>query len=230
MSNNRNNATTRKQRKQVIPHGISYLPINESYPGLKKVNDYPPIYVIDEFLTAEECDRLIEISKDRLEESNVVNDTNISKSKDRQSNSAYFIYEDVPFLKEKGEKLMNRSSSTFEHAQVTYYHQDGFYKSHYDSFDGKTAQGQRSLANGGQRLATILIYLTSNSKGGGTFFPKLKKRFMPKKGRAVVFFPARADGSEECLNLHRAEKVHGEKWVSQIWVREHDMDYSSSIV
>ncbi len=211
-------ATTRKQKK---PKGVEFTPINESYPGLRKVHDYPPVYVIEDFLTERECDELIEMSKDILHESEVVNSDNTGVVKKyRQSNSAYYTYDKVPFLKEKSEALMNRSSAVFENAQVTKYLQDGFYKAHLDSFDPNTPEGKKSMGNGGQRLATILIYLTSNSKGGGTFFPKLKKRFMPKKGRAVVFFPARIDGTEEPLNLHRAEKVHGEKWVSQVWVRE----------
>jgi prolyl 4-hydroxylase len=218
---------TRKQRKQIVPHGVEYISINESYPGIKKTNDYPPIYIIDDFLTHDECDTLIELSKDKLFVSEVVKDTKTASSlKVRQSNSAYFNYEDVPFLKEKGEQLLNRNSSTFEDAQVTKYVQDGFYKAHLDSFDPKTSEGKRALETGGQRVATVLIYLTSNTKGGGTYFPKLKKRFIPKKGRAVLFFPARADGTEEPLNLHRAEKVHGEKWVSQIWARERDVTSS----
>jgi prolyl 4-hydroxylase len=213
-------ATTRKQRKS---KGVEYIPVNESYPGLRKVNTSPPMYIVEDFLTAEECDQLIEMSKDKLEVSEVVNQNNTSAmSKYRQSNSAYYTYAEVPFLKEKAESLIGRNSTTFENAQVTKYLQDGFYKAHVDSFDPKTSEGQKAMGNGGQRVATILIYLTSNTKGGGTYFPKLKKRFMPKKGRAVLFFPARTDGSEEPLNLHRAEKVHGEKWVSQVWVREKD--------
>ncbi len=221
------NSTTRKQKRgapAAVPKGVEYLPINESYPGIRKVNVYPPVYVIDDFLTPEECDTLIEMSKDRLQVSEVVNENETGKSNLRQSNSAYYPYTEVPFLKEKGEALLGRSSDTFEQAQVTYYTQDGFYRAHLDSFDTKTAEGQRAVQNGGgQRVATVLMYLTSNHKGGGTYFPKISKRFMPKKGRAVLFFPARVDGTEEPLNLHRAEKVHGEKWVSQIWVREREL-------
>ncbi len=216
-------ATTRKRKQQSVPSGIEYISINESYPGLRKVNEYPPTYIIEDFLSPEECDTLIEYSKDKLQVSEVVNPSETSVSKARQSNSAYFPYTEAPFLKQKAEKLLGRSSKTFENAQVTKYVQDGFYKAHLDSFDTKTPEGQRNMGAAGQRVATVLIYLTSNSKGGGTYFPRLKKRFMPKKGRAVLFFPARADGTEEPLNLHRAEKVHGEKWVSQIWVREKDV-------
>lgn len=181
--------------------------------------------MIDNFLTDEECDALIEMSKDKLEVSAIVNENDTAPSTNlRQSNSAYFPYDQVPFLKEKGEALLNRSADTFEHAQVTYYTQDGFYRAHLDSFDTKTPEGKKAVENGGgQRIATILMYLTSNHKGGGTYFPKLGKRFMPKRGRAIIFFPARTDGTEEPLNLHRAEKVHGEKWVSQIWVRERNV-------
>ena len=39
--------------------GPEYLPLNLHYPGLKKVFRSPPIYVVEDFLTQEECDAFI---------------------------------------------------------------------------------------------------------------------------------------------------------------------------
>ena len=36
--------------------GPNYLPLNLYYPGLKKVFDSPPIYIVENFLTMEECE------------------------------------------------------------------------------------------------------------------------------------------------------------------------------
>lgn len=213
---------TNPQQTRKSKRGKTFLPINEQYPGLKKINKQPPFYIIDNFLTDKECDDLIQLAKSKqMIVSEVVNENNTGVSSTiRQSNSLYLPYDEVPNIRDKAENLVQRKCTTFEDLQVTKYTENGFYKAHYDSFDPSTEEGKKNMENGGQRIATILIYLNKVEKGGGTYFPKLKKRFIPKKGRAILFFPASLDGKEENLNLHRAEKVHGEKWVSQIWVRQ----------
>lgn len=44
-------------------------------------------------------------------------------------------------------------------------------------------------AAGGQRVGTVLVYLTTVREGGGTYFPRIDKRFLPVQGNAVIFFP-----------------------------------------
>ena len=39
--------------------GPEYLPLNLYYPGLKKVFNSPPIYIVENFLTVEECEAFI---------------------------------------------------------------------------------------------------------------------------------------------------------------------------
>lgn len=75
-------------------------------------------------------------------------------------------------------------------------------------------------ATGGQRVATVLVYLNGVSTGGGTYFPKLDARYTPVAGRALVFFPCTVDGKLDPLALHTAEKAVDEKWVCQVWVRQ----------
>jgi hypothetical protein len=38
-----------------------YLPINLNYPGLRRVHDAPPMYIVDGFLTDNECDALMQV-------------------------------------------------------------------------------------------------------------------------------------------------------------------------
>ena len=49
--------------------GPNFMPLNLYYPGLKKVNQTPPIYTVDKFLTPEECDAFIETAKPLLQRS-----------------------------------------------------------------------------------------------------------------------------------------------------------------
>jgi hypothetical protein len=44
--------------------------------------------------------------------------------------------------------------------------------------------------NGGQRLATLIVYLNTVSQGGATAFKDLNMKVSPEKGKALLFFPA----------------------------------------
>ena len=100
------------------------------------------------------------------------------------------------------------------------YKQGQFYRPHYDAIDPHTELGAEFVKNGGNRVITVLIYLNDVSTGGCTFFEHLGLRVAPKRGKAVVFFPAFTNGDIDPRALHCAEDAVDEKWVSQIWIRQ----------
>ncbi len=51
--------------------------------------------------------------------------------------------------------------------------------------------------NGFQRAATLLVYLNDVAAGGATRFERLGVTVAPRAGRALLFFPAFADGSPD---------------------------------
>lgn len=106
--------------------------------------------------------------------------------------------------------------------QVARYQPDQFYLPHFDGFDMTTGPGRECVHTGGQRVATVLIYLNDVQSGGATYFPKLDLRFQPRRGSAVVFFPCSLDGRLDPQALHTAERAVAEKWVCQVWVRQRD--------
>ncbi|CAM9704889.1 unnamed protein product [Laminaria digitata] len=85
-------------------------------------------------------------------------------------------------------------------------------------------------SKGGQRTATLLVYLTDmpEGDGGATAFRDLGPlRVRPRKGSALLFFPScgGAPGSPfDIRTLHAGEVVRpgGEKdkWIAQLWLRE----------
>jgi len=104
-----------------------------------------------------------------------------------------------------------------------------YYKQHFDAFDLGTEDGQRFAQNGGQRVATVLVYLNDVPAGGQTSFPRAGIAVSPRRGSAVVFFPASLDGELDQRALHAAEDAVSEKWVSQIWVRQADYNGLPSV-
>lgn len=117
-------------------------------------------------------------------------------------------------------KLTTKPIEDFEPPQIAKYLKTQYYAPHFDAFDATTGPGRECIATGGQRVATVLIYLNDVSRGGGTYFPTLKKRFLPQKGKALLFFPCTLDGTLDVLALHTGEEAVDEKWVSQIWIRQ----------
>lgn len=88
---------------------------------------------------------------------------------------------------------------------------------------------------GGQRVATLLVYLTDigENNGGSTAFRDLGDennkylKVQPKKGSALVFFPAAGNIPNTPFDircLHAGEALSAEateeKWIAQMWLRE----------
>mmetsp|Transcript_93541 Transcript_93541/g.260460 ORF Transcript_93541/g.260460 Transcript_93541/m.260460 type:complete len:338 (-) Transcript_93541:13-1026(-) len=82
-----------------------------------------------------------------------------------------------------------------------------------------TAGGFYSRHSDGRR-ATVLVYLSSRGAvGGATSFPYLDLRVPPTPGWALIFFPTHADGRRKAEMVHVAEELEaGEKFVAQQWI------------
>jgi prolyl 4-hydroxylase len=194
--------------------------VNKEYPGLVQINKTPPMYAIKNFLSDEECDKLIEKAKPELKRSTVVAPDGIKNDEVRTSETCHLNKNEGFWFAEKVSRLLNISRSHQEPVQVARYSPGQFYKAHYDSFNEEIKPGQDAIKLAGQRIATVLIYLNQPSSGGATNFPYLGIRAKPRKGTALVFFPCTVDGKMDPLTLHAAEDAEDEKWVSQIWVRQ----------
>jgi prolyl 4-hydroxylase len=194
--------------------------VNLEYPGLQKINDGPTMFAINQFLTNEECDKLIQTMTPRLSKSTVVDPQGKMTTGLRTSETAYLTKIEGSWLSEKVCKLLDIPKNKQEPIQVARYSPGQFYKAHYDSFDEETESGRTCIGTSGQRVATVLIYLNQPSSGGGTNFPHAGVRIKPKKGTALIFFPCTVDGKMDPYTLHSAEDAVDEKWVSQIWIRQ----------
>ena len=205
---------------RLVVGGKSYLGIREGYPKAALVHSDPPIFQIENFLSDEECDALMATGLKNLKPSVVVDKSGKISMQSRTSSSCYLSKVDMKWLHERVLSLTGCPVGNQEAVQVAKYEEGQLYMAHYDAFDTTTETGRECMKTGGQRIGTVLIYLNDVKEGGATYFPKLDKRFHPKRGRAVVFFPCGLDGVLDPQALHTAEKAVDQKWVSQIWLRE----------
>jgi prolyl 4-hydroxylase len=107
-----------------------------------------------------------------------------------------------------------------EFLQILRYRVREEFKPHVDYFNESGAGTYQSLADGGQRAQTVLLYLNDNYSGGRTAFPRLRLSLRGKPGDMLHFHNLGPDGLGDKDSLHAGMPVQsGEKWLLSQWIR-----------
>ena len=167
-----------------------YNGINPNYPGARLLHAHPPIFIVENFLNAAECDFLIDAASDAFGLAQVVGKGSGEVSPSRTSSTCYLAREDLPEYLRKVSLLTGKPPEHCELPQVGRYYPSQQYLQHFDAFDLSHDDGRRFAANGGQRTVTVLVYLNDVPRGGATAFPSLNIEVQPRRGMALVFFPS----------------------------------------
>jgi prolyl 4-hydroxylase len=184
----------------------------------------PRVVVFGNLLSDEECAGLIAQAKPKLARSMTVDNQTGGEelNESRTSNGMFFQRGEtdlVDRVEKRIAKLLNWPLLNGEGLQILHYRPGAEYKPHYDYFDPAQPGSATILKRGGQRVATLVMYLNSPTKGGGTTFPDVHLEVAPKKGGAVFFSYERPDPSTKTLH-GGAPVIEGEKWVATKWLRE----------
>jgi prolyl 4-hydroxylase len=184
----------------------------------------PRIIVFGDLLSSEECDELIALAKPRLARSLTVaiKTGGEEVNADRTSNGMFFQRgenELVKRIEARIARLVGWPEENGEGLQVLHYTPGAEYKPHYDYFDPNEPGTPTILRRGGQRVATLIMYLHEPEKGGGTSFPDIHMEVAPKRGNGVFFSYERAHPSTKTLH-GGAPVLAGEKWIATKWLRE----------
>jgi len=116
--------------------------------------------------------------------------------------------------------VCDTSALNGEFLQILRYRVGEEFKPHVDYFNEGGAGTVRSLADGGQRAQTALLYLNDGYRGGGTCFPRLDLTVEPRRGDLLHFHNVNADGRGHRDSLHAGMPVTaGEKWLLSQWIR-----------
>ncbi|MEM7211031.1 MAG: 2OG-Fe(II) oxygenase [Pseudomonadota bacterium] len=195
-------------------------------PNILNIN--PLIAVVDDFLSASECDALITLAQGRLRRATVHNansDGAVSQNRTNAHCSAPpgEFPQVIPLLMKLG-MLLRIPMHHAEGPMLLHYTQAQEFKPHADGImlDSNPERIERFQRAGGQRLFSTLAYLNDVEEGGGTGFPELGVSVAPKQGRLLIFANTMA-GSRDMANLsiHAGEPVTaGEKWAAIAWWRE----------
>ena len=184
----------------------------------------PRLVVFGGLLSDEECDALVAAAAPRTERSETVvietggNEVNAS----RTSQGMFFGRGETPLcqrIEARIAALLHWPVVNGEGLQVLHYRPGAEYKPHHDYFDPAQPGMAPVLARGGQRVATLVIYLNTPEQGGGTTFPDVALEVAPIKGNAVFFSYDRPHAVTRTLH-GGAPVLAGDKWVATKWLRE----------
>jgi prolyl 4-hydroxylase len=184
----------------------------------------PRVVVFGNLLSQQECDQLIALARPRLARSLTVATRTGGEevNADRTSNGMFFQRgenELVRCIEARIARLVNWPVENGEGLQVLEYGPGAEYKPHYDYFDPAEPGTPTILRRGGQRVATLVMYLGEPEKGGGTIFPEAHMEIAPRRGNAVFFSYERPHPSTRTLH-GGAPVLAGRKWIATKWLRE----------
>lgn len=182
----------------------------------------PRVVLFGSFLSDDECEELIAQAAVRLTPSKTVNPAGGEMDHPHRTSSGMFFKHAetdlVRTIEERIAALVNWPIENGEAMQVLRYLPGAEYRPHYDYFNEDEPSAAQTLARGGQRVGTFLMYLGEPEAGGGTVFPDIGLEVAPKRGNALFFSYAVADPSSR--SLHGGQPVvAGEKWVATKWLR-----------
>ncbi|KAL0463745.1 UNVERIFIED_CONTAM: putative prolyl 4-hydroxylase 10 [Sesamum latifolium] len=193
-------------------HDLSFIAHNSVHSGdgdeenkdqwVEVISWEPRAFVFHNFLSKEECDYLISIAKPHMEKSTVV-DSETGKSKDSRvrTSSGTFLARGRDKIVQRIEKRI--ADFTFlpvEHGeglQILHYEVGQKYEPHYDYF-----LDEYNTQNGGQRVATVLMYLSDVEEG--------VKQYSQQQKEILVL----CRGGMSYLNVGKEDFQLNQKWVA----------------
>jgi prolyl 4-hydroxylase len=188
----------------------------------------PPIIVLGQLLDDQECEALMDAARPRLQRSLTVSlqSGGEEENVDRTSQGMFFQRgetELIERIEQRLARLLNWPVENGEGLQILRYGPGTEYKPHYDYFDPAAPGTTSILKRGGQRVATVVMYLNDPQAGGATVFPDVQFECLPVRGNAVFFNYSQPDPSSRSLHAG-APVLRGEKWIATKWLREGRFD------
>ena len=208
--------TSGSQRNHGMPIPRSKIHIPNSKP-LR--SDKLDLRTVDDFLTAAECNRLIDLIKSNMRASTVGGyevDTRF-----RTSQTCDLGQLDDRFVKDIDRRicqLVGIDPAFSEPIQGQHYEVGQEFKAHTDFFDPH--EFDMHCSERGQRTFTVMIYLNTVKAGGETRFRRVNKAFKPRRGLAVAWNSLNEDGAPNMDSIHQSVPVEkGTKTIITKWFR-----------
>lgn len=205
-------------------NGPTVLPVGDREVHVLAHMLHPRVIVFGNVLSGEECDVLVALARQKMKRSTTFNpDTGSDDLHEARTSEGMFFTRGENALCARIEARIAALTAwpleNGEGLQILRYGPGAEYKPHYDYFDPARPGAEVALKRGGQRVASLVMYLNTPLRGGATTFPDAKFEVAPVKGNAVFFSYDRPHPMTASLH-GGAPVIEGEKWVATKWLRE----------
>lgn len=199
---------------------------NHNYSATQEALSWSPrVFLTRNFLSHEECDYIIALGEHKLSRSTVIGENGKSVVDNYRTSDGVFFAREAkdPVLQHIEQRIAVWSHIPAENGEVFYllrYKEGQEYKPHTDwfLFDDEKHDFFR---NQGNRIATVLLYLSDVEEGGETYFPKANLDIKPRKGDAILFWNLNPDNLPDLRSIHGGRPViDGTKWCMTKWIRQ----------
>ncbi|CAD7090460.1 unnamed protein product [Hermetia illucens] len=221
-------AQQRPLRCRYISHNNPFLKLAPF--KVEEANLDPYIVIFHEVIHDHEIEYVKKSAKPRFKRATVQNSKTgeLETANYRISKSAWLKDTEHPIIKNivtRVGDLTNLNMATAEELQVVNYGIGGHYEPHFDFARKEETNAFKDL-NTGNRIATLLFYMSDVEQGGATVFPSLQTAVWPKKGTAAFWYNLYASGEGDYRTRHAACPVlTGTKWVSNKWIHERGQEF-----
>nr|XP_036675452.1 prolyl 4-hydroxylase subunit alpha-1-like isoform X1 [Drosophila suzukii] len=188
----------------------------------------PYVVLYHEVLSAREISMLINKAARNMKIATTYTVYPTKKNRGRTAKAYWFNKENNKLTRRITRRIQDMTGfdlTDSEELQVINYGIGGHYLTHSDYFNfasgNYTRKRTRQGAALGDRIATVLFYLTDVEQGGATVFVNAGYSVYPRAGTAIFWYNLNTDGNGDPLTKHAAcPVIVGSKWVMTEWIRE----------
>ncbi|NWI17758.1 P4HA3 hydroxylase, partial [Crypturellus soui] len=189
----------------------------------------PFVALYHDFVSDAEAEAIKALAGPRLQRSVVASGEQQQKAEYRISKSAWLKDTADPAVAALERRIaavtgLDVRAPYAEYLQVVNYGLGGHYEPHFDHATSRKSPLYRM--NSGNRIATVMVYLSSVEAGGSTAFVHANVSVPVVKNAALFWWNLRRSGEGDGATLHGACPVlAGDKWVANKWIHEHGQEF-----
>ncbi|NXP28814.1 P4HA3 hydroxylase, partial [Scytalopus superciliaris] len=220
--------------ERLLHLGCSYETESNPYlllqPAKKEmVQIQPYIALYHDFISDAEAETIKGLAGPWLQRSVVASGEKQQKAEYRISKSAWLKDTADPVVRAVDRRIaavtgLDLRPPYAEYLQVVNYGLGGHYEPHFDHATSRKSPLYRMKS--GNRIATVMIYLSAVEAGGSTAFIYANFSVPVVKNAALFWWNLRRNGSGDGDTLHAGCPVlAGDKWVANKWIHEHGQEF-----
>ncbi|XP_062983347.1 prolyl 4-hydroxylase subunit alpha-3, partial [Elgaria multicarinata webbii] len=193
------------------------------------VHRQPYVALCHDFVSDSEAEKIKALAAPWLQRSVVASGEKQQKADYRISKSAWLKDNLDPVIVGLDRRIgaltgLNVQPPYAEYLQVVNYGLGGHYEPHFDHATSRKSPLYRMKS--GNRIATLMIYLSSVEAGGSTAFIYANLSIPAVKNAALFWWNLHRNGDPDEDTLHAGCPVlAGDKWVANKWFHEHGQEF-----